>query len=58
MIIKKCDVCGEAYEIYTPDIRINVYRHPYGDEWLDLCPKCQKKLEEWIHRKKVMECPD
>ena len=49
----KCDICGKLYEskMYVSDIRINKYRHPYGDEWLDLCDDCQKKLEDWINRK-------
>lgn len=46
---KKCDVCGTLYEQQcTPDVRINVYSHPYGNRWLDLCPKCQEKLERFI----------
>ena len=46
----KCDVCGALFERKcTPDVRVNVYTHGYGDEWLDLCPQCQKKLEEFVH---------
>lgn len=49
MTANKCDRCGKLYERqYTPDVRINIYIHPYGDEWVDLCPECQKKLEDFI----------
>ena len=50
MTALKCDRCGTLYERdYTPDIRINKYTHPYGDEWIDLCPKCQQMLEKWLN---------
>ena len=49
MQAKKCDICGALYELQcTPDVRINIYSHPYGDRWLDLCPKCQEKLERFV----------
>ena len=49
MTALKCDRCGALYERdYTPDIRINKYTHPYGDEWIALCPKCQQMLEKWL----------
>lgn len=49
MTANKCDRCGTLYEReYTPDVRINVYIHPYGAKWLDLCPKCQEKLENFV----------
>ena len=49
MQAKKCDICGTLYEQQcTPDVRINIYIHPHGDEWLDICPKCQENLENWI----------
>lgn len=49
MTANKCDRCGMLYEREcTPDIRINIYNHPYGDEWVDLCPKCQEKLEQFV----------
>ena len=49
MMAKKCDICGALYEREcTPDLRIVTYTHPYGDRWLDLCPKCQEKLERFV----------
>lgn len=49
MTAKKCDICGTLYDQQcTPDVRINIYIHPYGDEWVDLCPKCQEKLENFV----------
>lgn len=49
MMAKKCDICGALYEIeYKPDVRnFNIYS-PYRDSWLDLCPKCQEKLERFV----------
>ena len=45
----ECDRCGKLYKrAYVPDIRINKYRHPYGDEWVDLCDDCQNQLEKWL----------
>lgn len=49
MTAKKCDICETLYEQQcTPDVRVNIYIHPYGDEWVDLCPKCQEKLEKFV----------
>lgn len=52
---RKCDVCEKLYESYpcTPWVNIFVDNYPYGDNRLDLCPDCQKKLEEFIHFKKT-----
>lgn len=46
----KCDVCGQLYEskISVPDIQIRRYRHPYGEERIDLCDNCQEKLDRFI----------
>ena len=58
MNAKKCDVCGALYEEKcTQDIRINIYTHPYGDRWVDLCPNCQKKLETFVKGDKKDEHP-
>ena len=49
MTAKKCDVCETLYEQRCmPDIQIAVYIHPQGEERVDLCPKCQEKLEKLI----------
>ena len=49
MTANKCDRCGTLYEQEcTPDVRINIYIHPYGDQRVDLCPKCQEMLENFI----------
>lgn len=50
MNARQCDVCKSLYTVnlYAPDIRISIYTHPYGDRWVDLCPKCQKALETWL----------
>ena len=49
MRANKCDICETLYERqFTPDVRINIYIYPYGAEWLDLCPKCQEKLEKFV----------
>lgn len=49
MNAKKCDRCGVLFERpYVPDITIHSYRHPYGEDRLDLCDSCQHQLEEWL----------
>lgn len=49
MMAKKCDICGTLYEQQCiPDVRIIIYCHPYGDTWLDLCPKCQERLDRFV----------
>jgi len=52
MDAKKCDACGVLYEDYMKISLINIVRdcHPYPEEHVyDLCPECQKKLENFIH---------
>ncbi len=45
---KKCDVCGTLYEQdVRPHIRV-VHEMLQGEEIYDLCPECQKKLENWL----------
>ena len=47
---RKCDACGALFECpYTPDIKITVYCHPYGETGKDLCAKCYAKLEAFLH---------
>lgn len=47
----KCDRCGNLYEarMYVPDVSITRYNHPYGEEKLELCDKCQNALELWLN---------
>lgn len=48
---KKCDICGRLFEAtFVPDITIHKYRHCYGEERLDICPECQKKLEKFVNK--------
>lgn len=51
MIAVKCDRCGKLYKALkcAPNIKVIEYKHPYGDVRYDLCPKCQKKLEEFLY---------
>lgn len=53
----KCDVCGKLFEERraVPELTIKKYRHPYGEERLDLCDECQKKLENFVNKKGVNE---
>lgn len=52
----KCDVCGHLYvRSYVPDITIKHYRHGYGEDRYDLCPKCQEELETWLKQKKDLD---
>lgn len=56
MTANKCDRCGTLYEReYTPDVRINIYSHPYGDERVDLCPKAVA-WDEWCPEFEMKKC--
>ncbi|MBP5596306.1 MAG: hypothetical protein J6Y02_13045 [Pseudobutyrivibrio sp.] len=47
----KCDRCGIFYE---DDIKFHgndslfLGRRPYNNDFLDLCPMCQKSFESWF----------
>ncbi len=49
----KCDRCERLYSDKpvgaTLTVRKNGVRE--GDSYLDLCPRCQSELENWIKRK-------
>ena len=49
----KCDACGILYEsrmAISGAVHIVIDHHPYPDTMIaDLCPKCQKKLEDFVH---------
>ena len=52
----KCDVCGGLYtRECVPDITVQKYTHYYGESRYDLCPKCQKELEDWLNQRKDRE---
>lgn len=52
----KCDVCGGLYtRECVPDITVQKYNHGYGESRYDLCPKCQKELEDWLNQRKDRE---
>ena len=44
------DRCGKLYEIpkAVSNLRLIQYYHPFGDERIELCDKCQKELEIWF----------
>lgn len=49
MIAYECDRCGALFKKDSvPERSITIDRHPYGLQRLDLCPKRQKELENWI----------
>ena len=45
----ECDVCGGLFKREcVPDVAVVVYYHGYGETRKDLCPECQKELENWL----------
>lgn len=44
----KCDRCGDLYEGFTQSVTDYVV-YKSNDNYLDFCPKCQKKLNEFIN---------
>lgn len=49
MTAYECDRCGALFKRNcVPKTTITIDQHPNGFERLDLCPKCQKELENWI----------
>ena len=50
MTAYECDRCGALFKRNcVPKITITIDQHPNGYQHLDLCPKCQKELENWIY---------
>ena len=49
----KCDVCGKLCELPSPipDIRVVKNMYLLDDCWYDLCPECQRKLENFLEGK-------
>lgn len=57
-IARKCDRCGELYELYNDtkfnNIRLIKDRPLSNSVWVmdyDLCPSCAIMLEEWLNVK-------
>lgn len=49
MTAYECDRCGALFKRNcVPETTITIDQHPNGLQRLDLCPKCQKELENWI----------
>ena len=42
-----CDKCTRVLK-YAPDTKIQIYVHPYGDMYYELCPKCTAELRAWL----------
>lgn len=51
---KKCDRCGNYYDLYDHDIEISKSREYY--KYIDLCPKCHEALKDWLNIYKTKEC--
>jgi len=51
--VLKCDRCGTLYEydfsFYLHSYFVGEDCYPYEDKKLDLCPNCQKMLDEWFN---------
>lgn len=49
MTAYECGRCGALFKRNcVPETTITIDQHPNGLQRLDLCPKCQKELENWI----------
>lgn len=46
----KCDRCGKLFEPYKKNSNsLHVTRNPnFSNDCLDLCPKCNTELQEWV----------
>lgn len=50
MTAYECDRCGTMFKREClPETIIAIDQHPNGYQHLDLCPKCQEELENWIN---------
>lgn len=46
----KCDKCGNFYEKQISRRKIDILvRHPYGCQYIDLCPACYENLVKWLN---------
>lgn len=57
MIAVKCDRCGGYYDYDRSNLEDNSIIVSYHDvidnswdksRWVDLCPECMKKLQDWL----------
>lgn len=57
MTALKCDVCGAYYDRpkCDPLVWIVVDHGRFGEETLDLCGECEKKLKDFIHYDEVIK---
>lgn len=46
--VRVCDKCKRVLN-YTPDTKIKIYYHPYGDMHYELCSKCTEELKTWLN---------
>lgn len=51
----ECDRCGMLFKPYKkPSPFFNIIKHPtMTGNCMDLCPKCNDKLQEWVANGKV-----
>ena len=57
----KCDRCGKVYEPYKKNSdSLHITRNPnFSNLCLDLCPKCNAELQEWVANDTVqVNCTD
>ena len=61
MIIKTCDKCGDiinenpASNVVFPSLIRKLDNPIMGWQSVDLCPKCEEKLNGWLNQKEVTE---
>ena len=51
MFARKCDRCGVYYDNYNSEYNIIQTKNLASVHDIDLCPECNKRLEEWIKEK-------
>ena len=45
-----CDKCGKILK-YASDCKIEIYTHPYGNQYYELCEECKDKVVKWLREK-------
>ena len=51
----QCDRCEEYFQSTVRRLPLYVTKSPSNYHTLDLCPKCQKALEEWWEEDKMVK---